>query len=298
MRDSISPLFSPWQGCLVRSFALKRWVILLISGKRLNSLKSFQQLKHHGRCRSPTWRCDISGPLATRLFCHMSPRRQQDIRSSGLKSHIGGPTSTQLMEWSATWTAKKTWDDQVRLDSDCFECPFFWNCDAFLLTCRFPQRGFSFVDWTWRPIGATSPRTPSSPCEHWLMQTGGVWGSGWRSRNLGETMRASTSSLETSWAHFLYVLWLLRWTQNFYKRIPWDKARTCSFKSCWGSYRGQRTLRELINFHTIIFTLLMIAENAEKHASEPSKSTSSWTVWVRPGVFILITNVLYWVRIY
>lgn len=43
MRDSISPLFSPWEGCLVQNFVLKRLVIL--SGNRLNSLKSLQQLK-------------------------------------------------------------------------------------------------------------------------------------------------------------------------------------------------------------------------------------------------------------
>lgn len=123
----------------------------------------------------------------------------------------------------------------------------------FLATCCFPQRGFSFADWTWRLIGATSPRTQSSPCGRWLLKTGGVWGSGWRSRNLGETMRASTSSLETLWAHFLYVLWLLHWTQNFYKRILWDKASTCSF-----NFQSIFCLKS-----SIIFTLLMIAE---KHA--------------------------------
>lgn len=41
--------------------------------------------------------------------------------------------------------------------------------------------------------------------------------------------------------------------------------------------------------------------NAEKHVSEPLKSTSEHTslsFWVNPGLFILITDVLNFVRIY
>ncbi len=63
--------------------------------------------------RNQSWPWGVCGHLVTRSSCLTTPRLQWDIRSCGLPSPIGGPTSAQHKEWSVTWTGTKTWDVQV-----------------------------------------------------------------------------------------------------------------------------------------------------------------------------------------
>lgn len=65
-------------------------------------------------------------------------------------------------------------------------------------------------------------------------------------------------------------------------------------------WSNQFSAFNILKILSLPFTLLLNATSAETRLSEAWKSTSertSWTCWVQPGEFILITNVLNFVRI-
>lgn len=205
MRGFTSPLFSPWRGCLAQSSVLKR--LVTSSGSRLNSLKSL---------------CDINEPLWPLQESNLTLRH---LWASGYQVILSYESQEALENkelWPEIpyWWANKRTADGVISYIDCkkhsgrpglpsyFRILMHFQESTNIQIIYFPQRAFLFADWTWRLIGASSPRIRSNPCGRWPLLTGSVWASGWRSRILEEAMRAWTSSQETLWALFLFVLWL------------------------------------------------------------------------------------------
>lgn len=207
-------------------------LVQLIYGESKDNIMPYET--YRALHRNQSWPCGVCGHLVTRLSCPMTPILQWGIRSCGLPSPTGGPTSAQHKKLSATWTGTKAWDVQVSFiytlaSSRTFTAPSgASNTEAYyvcFLVCVHEhtmfsvlfifQRASSSLAWTWRLTGVTSRWTWSNPCGRWPSVTGSVWGSGWRSSDPGRTPRASTSLLETLWVHSRCALWSSHWTKNF-----------------------------------------------------------------------------------
>lgn len=212
--DSIKPSFSPWRSCSAQNSAHRRLVF--------SSCSWFTVWRQHV-LHNFTWRPQES-VLTLR---HLWASGYQVILSYDSETAVG---HQELWPAVPYWWANQRTAQDVISYLDCkkdlgrpgwvYTLAHIFSVILVLSHTKFNsfffcQRASLSVAWTWRLIGITSPRTWSSPCGRWPSVIGSVWRNGWRSRDPGQTPRASTSLQETLWVHFLSALWSSHWTKNF-----------------------------------------------------------------------------------